>query len=120
MKTKAYIKTFDLNNNQSEANLQKFLKEFKREFNEKLEITLEARKNMQLDCPFSIFLNVVKEMNQKFDSISAHITGSLPPKLWNQFYATSVIQAREKFYPKEHAEINARRLQKLAGLENKE
>lgn len=113
MKTKIYIQEFNLNN-PTDEDLQAFLKAFSREFEDRLVLTTQSRKMQSLDTPFNIFQLLVKESQVKWDSINAHCGGKLPSKLWNQFYAACIIKLREKNYPKEHEEITARRLKKLA------
>lgn len=113
MKTKIYIQEFNLLN-PTDKDLQAFLKAFSREFEDRLVLTTQSRKMQSLDTPFNIFQLLVKESQVKWDSINAHCGGRLPSKLWNQFYAACIIKLREKNYPKEHEEITARRLEKLA------
>ena len=113
MKTKDYIKNFNLTN-PSEDDLQRFLAKFIEEFKERLELTISVRKKSSLDTPFFIFQILVKESQDKWFSISSHKGGGpLPSKLWNKFYAMGIISVREKFYPKEHQEITERRLRRM-------
>lgn len=118
MRTKDYIQKFNLGNETTEKQYSLFLKDFKEEFESRIELTLATRTAKGMDTPFSLFQILVKEANIKWDSISAHKPGfPLPQKLWNQFYASCVIKLREKYYPKEHEDIcNRRRKREL--LEN--
>lgn len=109
MTTKEYIKKYHLQEENFNLNFDKFLKDFINEFNERIERTIAERKKADLDFGFNIFQNLIKEMQTKFNSISAHTRGSLPDTIWNGFYAKGVIPARAKYFPVEHAEINARR-----------
>lgn len=109
MTTKEYIKKYHLQEENFNLNFDKFLKDFINEFNERIERTIAERKKADLDFGFNIFQNLIKEMQTKFNSISAHTLGSLPDTIWNGFYAKGVIPARAKYFPVEHAEINARR-----------
>lgn len=113
MKTKDYIKNFNLTD-PSEDDLQRFLAKFIEEFGERLELTIQVRKKMSLDTPFAIFQILVKEAQDKWNSISSHKGGGpLPSKLWDKFYATGIIPVRVKFYPKEHQEITEKRLRRM-------
>lgn len=118
MKTKTYIQEFNLLN-PSEEDLQVFLQAFSREFKNRLLLTIQSRKMQSLDTPFNIFQLLVKESQTKWDSINGHCGGKLPSKLWNQFYAACIIKIRKENYPKEHEEITARRLEKLAKEQTK-
>ena len=110
MKTKDYIQKFNLGRETTEKEYSLFLKAFKKEFESRLKLTLEARVARCLDSPFSIFQILVKESQVKWDSISAHKSGGpISQKYWNKFYGECVIKLREKYYPKEHQEICARR-----------
>lgn len=109
MTTKEYIKKYHLQEENFNLNFDKFLKDFINEFNERIERTIAERKKADLDFGFNIFQNLIKEMQTKFNSISAHTPGSLPDTIWNGFYAKGVIPARAKYFPVEHAEINVRR-----------
>lgn len=114
MKTKNYIAHFNLAN-PTEDDLQAFLSKFIEEFKERLELTISVRKKSSLETPFSIFRILVKESQDKWDSISSHKgNGPLPSKLWDKFYALCIIPTREKYYPKEHKEITERRLKRMA------
>lgn len=109
MTTKEYIKKYHLQEVNFNLNFDKFLKDFIAEFNERIDRTIAERKKADLDFSFNIFQNLIKEMQTKFNSISAHTLGCLPISIWNGFYAKGVIPARAKYFPVEHAEINARR-----------
>lgn len=120
MKTKDYIKKFNLGRETTEKEYSLFLKAFKEEFESRLKITLDTRTAKCLDSPFSIFQILVKESQVKWDSISAHKSGGpISPKYWNKFYGECVIKLREKYYPKEHQEICARRQAKQAREEER-
>lgn len=109
MTTREYIKKYHLQEANFNLNFDKFLKDFIAEFNERIDRTIAERKKADLDFGFNIFQNLIKEMQTKFNSISAHTLGCLPISIWNGFYAKGVIPARAKYFPVEHAEINARR-----------
>lgn len=121
MKTKDYIKKFNLSKDTTEKDYNLFLQAFKEEFESRIELTLNTRTSMALDSPFSLFQILVKESQTKWDSISAHKSGEpIPQKFWNRFYADCVIKLREKYYPKEHAEICIKRMLKELGSQKKE
>lgn len=115
MKTKEYISKFIKET--SRGNLfdnKGFIKAFTEEFLTRIETTRNARLSRGQEFEFHLFQNLVKEMEDKFWAISSKKPGvGFTPGLWNAFYAVGVIPARAKYFPKEHAEIDARRQRHL-------
>lgn len=110
MKTKDYIKKFRMDEENFEFDRDEFLKELNKEFLDRLELTQKYRELNKMDFPFKVFQEIVKEMQSKFWAISNKKVGKpLTPELFSAFYAYAVIPAREKYFPKEHAEISKRR-----------
>lgn len=108
MRTKDYITKFNLN--QKDWNRKAFFKELEKEFAEKIEVTKSARERMGCFFEFNHFAHLVKEMQDKFWSISAHKTGEPFSKaLFSAFYASVIIKYRAQYFPKEDAEIKAKR-----------
>lgn len=111
-KTKDYVKEFSITTNSGSKafNNRGFIEAFIEEFNERVELTKLSRDNQVQEFSFNIFQNIVKEMEDKFWAISNKKPGpGFTQGLWNTFYAIGVIKAREIYFPKEHAEICARR-----------
>ena len=122
MKTKEYVKKFQLDDarfaNQFNTNL--FLEDFDQEFRERITSTIETRKKAQLDFNYHIFQVLIGEMQTKFAAISAKkSSGPLRKELWSAFYAKSIIPARAKYFPEEHAAIEKKREAKLRYEEEK-
>ena len=123
MKTKEYVKKFKLDDarfaNQFNTNL--FLEDFDQEFQEKITSTIETRKKAQLDFNYHIFQVLIGEMQTKFAAISAKKSGGpLRKELWSAFYAKSIIPARAKYFPEEHATIEKKReMARIRELEEK-
>jgi len=44
------------------------------------------------------FRSIVKELKQKFDSISNKAIYGIPDKIWNYFYATTIINKKNKIF----------------------
>lgn len=112
MKTKEYVKKFQLDDarfaNQFNTNL--FLEDFDQEFKERIATTIETREKVQLDFNYHIFQVLIGEMQTKFAAISAKkLGGPLRKELWSAFYAKSIIPARAKYFPEEHAAIEQKR-----------
>lgn len=121
MKTREYVKKFQLDDarfaNQFNTNL--FLEDFDQEFRERITSTIETRKKAQLDFNYHIFQVLIGEMQTKFAAISAKkSSGPLRKELWSAFYAKSIIPARAKYFPEEHAAIEKKR--EMARLRDEE
>ena len=112
MKTKEYIKKFQLDDARfaNHFNTNLFLEDFGQEFEERITSTIETRKKAQLDFNYHIFQVLIGEMQTKFAAISAKKSGGpLRKELWSAFYAKSIIPARAKYFPEEHAAIEKKR-----------
>ena len=112
MKTKEYIKKFQLDDARfaNHFNTNLFLEDFGQEFGERITSTIETRKKAQLDFNYHIFQVLIGEMQTKFAAISAKKSGGpLRKELWSAFYAKSIIPARAKYFPEEHAAIEKKR-----------
>lgn len=106
MKTKDYITSFNLNHPQGKWDRKKFIKALKEEFLEKIEVTKQARIKSGLDYSYRIFQMQVKEIQDKFWSISNHKGGEpLTKELFNAFYGTVIIPLRGELFPEEDAKI---------------
>lgn len=121
MKTKEYVQKFTKETSRGVIFDNKgFVKALIEEFEARLEMTKLARLNKGQAFEFNIFQNLVKEMEDKFWAISSKKPGvGFTPGLWNAFYATGIIPIRAKYFPKEHAEIDARRQRHLVDAEPK-
>ena len=115
MKTKEYIQKFTKETSRGVIFDNKgFVKALIEEFEARLEMTKLARLNKGQEFEFNIFQNLVKEMEDKFWAISNKRPSiGFTQGLWNTFYAMGVIPARKEYFPKEHAEIDARRKKHL-------
>lgn len=115
MKTKEYVTKFNVKKGNTQYFDNKgFMKAFIGEFNERLELTRQARLSSNMPFTFNLFQNLVKEMEDKFWAISNKRPSiGFTQGLWNTFYAMGVIPARKEYFPKEHAEIDARRKKHL-------
>lgn len=112
MKTKDYVSQFTIQgrNGATLFDHKGFVKALSQEFNDRLEVTRVDRESRGTEFQFNLFQNLVKEMEDKFWAISNKKPGKpFTPGLWGAFYALGVIPARKKYFPKEHAEIDARR-----------
>lgn len=111
MNTSWYVKKYKLDTEKSDKfNREEFVNDLGKEFTEQLENTILARKKYDLSMDFKIFQQIVKNMQAKFNAISNKKLGKpLTEKLFSAFYATVVIPARAKYFPKEHEEISTKR-----------
>lgn len=112
MKTREYVKKFQLDDARfaNHFNTNLFLEDFGQEFEERITSTIETRKKAQLDFNYHIFQVLIGEMQTKFAAISAKKSGGpLRKELWSAFYAKSIIPARAKYFPEEHAAIEKKR-----------
>lgn len=119
MRTKEYINKFGLNNvDLKDENFDKdgFVKDFIKEFKERLNITLMACQKMQVEFNYHKFQILVKEMNTKFKAINAKKAsmGELDESIFNKFFAVGVIPLRKKMFPLEHNEATMAREKKTA------
>lgn len=111
MNTSWYVKKYKLDTEKSDKfNREEFVNDLGKEFTEQLENTILARKKYDLSMDFKIFQQIVKNMQAKFNAISNKKLGKpLTEGLFSAFYATVVIPARAKYFPKEHEEISTKR-----------
>lgn len=111
MTTKQYVIKFGLNSLESEKfDRDGFLKDFEKEFLDRVETTRIARENMKLEFTFHIFQHIIKEMQDKFWAISNKKVGKpFTMDLFSAFYAMSVIPIREKMFPEIHRIISQKR-----------
>jgi hypothetical protein len=107
MNTKEYIKRFMLNDRKTfmESYQEPFLQALKDELEERM----IARQNTENGLDYRIFQTYIREMQTKFSSISAKVPGGIPKSVWGAYYAGYILALRAKYFPKEHAEIIARR-----------
>ncbi len=99
MKAKEFADDFNFN----EFDKKKFIEKFTNDFNEA--IVFQKKQGWG----FSRFKNCVKEASDKFSAIFK--AAGTPPRdgLWGFFYATVVVKMRAEMFPREHADIEARR-----------
>lgn len=112
MTTKQYIRKFRLDNEQyaNHFNTDLFLNDLNEELLARIERERAERKKAGLEYSYRIFQVIIQEMQTKFCAISnKKVGGPLRPELWNAFYAKYIIPIREKGFPKEHADIQAKR-----------
>ena len=111
MNTSWYVKKYKLDTEKSDKfNREEFVNDLGKEFTEQLENTILARKKYDLSMDFKIFQQIVKNMQAKFNAISNKKLGKpLTENLFSAFYATVIIPARAKYFPKEHEEISTKR-----------
>ena len=118
MNTKNYVKKFKLDLGDKEFDRDGFIREFEKEFLERVKITQNLRKGMGLSFEYNIFSNIIKEMQDKFNSISNKKLGEpLPHSLFSVFYARTVIPLRGKLFPEIHEKIRIYKNSKFAEFE---
>lgn len=103
--TKSYIREFGLDNldKARKFNREEFLKVFGEEFNERVLLTQQACKRMDVQFTYQKFLNLVSEQHNKFNAISnKKLGGVLSEDLFKAFYAMYVVKHREEIFPEEH------------------
>lgn len=105
MKTSEYVKKYNLNiPGQFDRNA--FIADLSQEFEDRLTNTRIARESMHLEFGYNIFINLVKEIQEKFWNISKKKAGGeFTIGLWKHFYARTIIPARAKYFPEIHKTI---------------
>jgi hypothetical protein len=91
MKTKEYIKKYELNKN-DKFNHKEFISDLTFDFITLLEVG-KAKENIKG------FENAVRAIRMKWDSINNKTIGQLPEKLWKYFFATVIAKMREQLFP---------------------
>lgn len=112
MTTKQYVTKYNLGNLNfaNHFNTDLFLQDFSQEFQQRIDRTIAERGHVGLAFEYRIFQVLIGEMQQKFCAISNKKAGGpLRKELWSAFYAKTIIPLREKYFPVEHAEIQAKR-----------
>jgi len=91
MKTKEYVKKYELNIN-SKFDHSEFISDLTFDFITLLEVG-KAKENIKG------YENSVRAIRMKWDAINNKTVGQLPDKLWNYFYATVIIKMKEQLFP---------------------
>ncbi|MDO8640871.1 MAG: DnaJ domain-containing protein [Nitrosarchaeum sp.] len=93
MKPKEYIRKYNLETTEN-FNHNEFIADLTADFL----AVIEIRQNSN-NFNYENFKNCIKDVRQKWDSISNKAKGTgLPEKLWNYFYATIVIKLRDELF----------------------
>lgn len=110
MKTNEYVKQFKLDREDYNFNRKKFMKAFGQEFKDRIEAMITACQKMKVQFTYEKFLHVVKEQQDKFQSISNKKAGEpFSEKLFSAFFALHVIPIRANLFPNLHAELEEKR-----------
>lgn len=121
MKTKDYVRVFKLDKPFYEFSREKFLNEFGKEFQQKVDDVKRDRENQGLEFTFSYFNKLIKEMERKFWAISNKKQGApFSEKLFGSFFAGWVIPIRKKYFPKEDEELTRQWEERKRKREEKE
>ena len=100
LRTKDYVKLLNLDKENTKFNEKEFMKLFKQEFLERLEILEQARRAMCLEITFDIYKNLVNEMKTKFWAISNKKIGEpFSTDLWDKFHKSVIAVERFKRFP---------------------
>lgn len=101
MKTKDYIKKYNLDSKESNKfKREEFLYDLREEFLEKIQIEIKQRKKYSLPFTINDFNRVVKNIEQKFNSISNKKLGEpLTDNLFKAFFAKHVVPIRYQYFP---------------------
>jgi len=91
MKTKDYIKKYELNIN-DKFDHSEFVSDLTFDFITLLEVG-KSRENIKG------YDNSVRAIRMKWDAINNKTVGQLSDKLWNYFYATVIIKMKEQLFP---------------------
>lgn len=108
MNTKAYLKKYGFLDLETakKFNREQFLEDFGKEFQDRLTITKNACKKMDVEFTYKKFLNLISEHHNKFNSISNRkLGGVLSEDLFKAFYAINVIPVRQDLFPEEHEKM---------------
>ena len=106
--TKVYLKMFGLDVLETAKKFDRdlFIKTFGEEFDERVMVTVQACKKMDVQFTYNKFLNLVSEQHTKFNAISnKKLGGVLNEDLFKAFYAMYVVKHREKLFPIEHQQL---------------
>ena len=111
MNTKQYVKAFyEVKAGEPFFNTERFLIEFNREFNERLETEKQLCKLTGSEFTYQRFQRLIKEMDNKFQAINNKLMGMcLDQKVFNTFFGNYVIPIRMELFPEIHAAITAKR-----------
>lgn len=110
MKTNEYVKQFKLDKENYNFNREKFMEAFGQEFKDRIEAMVTACKKLKVQFTYEKFLHVIKEQQDKFQSISNKKAGEpFSEKLFSAFFALHVIPLRASLFPNLHAELEEKR-----------
>lgn len=115
MKTKDYVKKYKLDSKESNKFLRdEFLEDLREEFLEKIQIEQKQRKKYMLPFTIEDFNRVVKNMEQKFISISNKKLGDpLTDGLFKAFFAKCIVPIRAQYFSE--YEVRPRRVSEING-----
>ena len=107
MKTKDYVKKYHLDSKDSNKYpREEFLWDLRAEFLEKLQIEIKQRKKYSLPFTIGDFNRVVKNMEQKFMSISNKKLGDpFTDNLFKAFFAKHIVAIRYQYFPREEFKV---------------
>lgn len=111
MKPKEYLIKYNLGLKNNKFNHRHFVVDFTKDFLIQLE-------NSKGTINIKGFENAVNVMRMKWDAISNKVSGGLPEKLWNFFYATVVCKMKNEFFPQEMKRRNEERRKRIEAKEN--
>lgn len=105
MKTREYIKKYLLDDQEVDF----FTRDAKDHFLQDLALDLKTlileRLQKEKNLPYSVFHNMVKQINQKFWAISNKRNGkAFTMEFWNAFYAVHVTKIRDQYFPNDNRE----------------
>lgn len=108
--TSYYVGKFRLNEENFQFNREAFLYELEQEFIEKLDAAYLTAARTTEGFTYSKFKNCIKEMEDKFWSISNKKIGEpLTKQLWSAFFAVYIIKHRKLLFPIIEKEISEKR-----------
>lgn len=99
MKAKQYVKKYRLSEG-IDFNYHLFLQDFTSDF-----IALVEYFRAKGEFTVQQFDTAVDQMRDKWDGINNKTLGKLPEKLWNYFYASVVVEAKNDLFPKHQKRI---------------
>lgn len=93
MKAVAYVKRYNLKNENRRFNQTQFCDDFENDFISLLEQTPSGKKD------YRTFHRLVDQLRGKWLGINLKIQKELPEKIWSYLYASRIMPIRDKFFP---------------------
>lgn len=114
MKTKEYIKKFNLDIQDAKFDKEGLLKSLSKELESLITERVSQKEGTGLEFTYTHFQNMIKQINTKFWAISNKRNGqAFTYEYWGAFYSLYVVPLRALHFPEVHSQIESKRREEM-------